>query len=252
MTGACDQGAGVRPPDVRKDVFHHCALDASTLRPNESRTQHADKSCGALSPHDPASAGQYSSRSAAVPRLELGSRPSSAASLRPSPTSKCATVHPTYGCVSSSRRDLEGPHARPRGAGPTATIVHERTHPRVRETLPHGCHCASCPCARARPPPAPWPSQRHLTRASPWLRRAPPLPPLLPPRPPRPPRPPPPPLRQPAPPLPLGCGLDDDDSSSLHKIRPPRMCMEVVIERGDLETEGVGGYFACLSVSVVL
>ena len=28
------------------------------------------------------------------------------------------------------------------------------------------------------------------------------------------------------------------------------MCIEVVIERGVLETEGVGGYFVCLSVTV--
>merc|ERR1711965_555667 len=160
-------------------------------------------SCGALSPHDPASAGQYSSRSAAVPRLELGSRPSSAASLRPSPspspTSKCATAHPAYGCVSSSRRDLEGPHARPRGAGPSPqprSFTRERT-PQYERPFPMAATAPGCPCARARPPPAPWPSQRHLTRASPWLRRAPPLPTLLPPPPP------PPPLRQPPPPLPL-------------------------------------------------
>ena len=41
--------------------------------------------------------------------------------------------------------------------------------------------------------------------------------------------------------------LDDDSSTSLHKIRPPRMCIEVVIERGVLETEGAGGYFVCLA-----
>ena len=46
--------------------------------------------------------------------------------------------------------------------------------------------------------------------------------------------------------------LDDDSSTSLHKIRPPRMCIEVVIERGVLETEGVGGYFVCLGAEETL
>jgi len=84
-----------------------------------------------------------------------------------------ATAHPSYRCVGSSPARPRGTARAParRRAQPTATIVHKRTRPRVRETLPHGCHCASCPCARARPPPAPWPSQRQLTRASPWLRR---------------------------------------------------------------------------------
>ena len=40
--------------------------------------------------------------------------------------------------------------------------------------------------------------------------------------------------------------LDDASSSPLHKIRPPRACIEVVIERGDLETERAGS-FSCLS-----
>ena len=41
--------------------------------------------------------------------------------------------------------------------------------------------------------------------------------------------------------------LDDASSSPLHKIRPPRACIEVVVERGDLETERAGSFWLAAS-----
>ena len=60
-----------------------------------------------------------------------------------------ATAHPSYGCVSSSRRDLEGPHARPRGAGPSPqprSLTRERT-PEYERPFPMA---ATAPAVLAR------------------------------------------------------------------------------------------------------